>query len=96
MELLDRSSPEDLPPPTAEAILIRVAMARWLGSIPRADALRVLQGMAEDLATEESLSNVLLIRPPADQPAVNLARRQAIAQFRRFLPVWLQALDDGE
>lgn len=94
MANLEMNALDDLPAPSAEAILFRVAMSHWLALLPKPDALRVLRGMAEDLANEDSLSNVLLMRPPPEQAAVNRARRQAIASFRRFLPVWLQAIDE--
>jgi hypothetical protein len=93
---LEWSTLEDLPPPTALAILFRVAMTHWLGSLPKSEALSVLRGMAEDLATEESLASVMLLRPPPEQAAVNRARREAISLFRRLLPVWLAALDGAE
>lgn len=69
-------------------------MARWLASLPKEEALRILRAMAEDLATEEAFANVLLLRPPPEQKDENRERKRAIAAFRRFLPVWLAAIDE--
>lgn len=96
MRELENRVAEELPEPDALTILFRVAVTHWMKSLPKDEALKILHGMAEDLANEHSLSNVLLMRPPPEQGAVNRERRRACAMFRRFAPVWLAAIDEDE
>ena len=79
----------ELPEPSAEAVLIRVSISAFLEVIGRKRGSEFLKIMAEALASEERLSEILPIRPASDHEAVQKARRRALALFRAQLPVYL-------
>jgi hypothetical protein len=72
--------------------LIRVAIAAFLEVVGPKKAERFLNIMAESLASEERLSEVLKIRPPTDDAALSEARREAMLWYRQVLPVFMARL----
>lgn len=80
---------ERLPAPSAEIVLIRVALSAYLSTVSKKRGDALLRTMAELLTSEETLSQLLPIRPAADHVAVSRARRGALAIFRALLPTWL-------
>lgn len=97
MSELRGSAAELLPPPSAELVLLRVAIEAFIATAPRKRSERFLKLMAQTLAREENLSGLFHIRPMSDRAAVQRARRQASAMFEAYLPVWLAGIPgDGE
>jgi hypothetical protein len=84
--------PEELPPPSAELVLWRVSVEAYLACAGKKRSERFLQLMAEKLANEENLSQVFQIRPTEDAIRVRRARREAVAMFERYLPIFLARL----
>lgn len=84
--------PDDLPPPSAELVLLRVVIESHLATAPRKRAERYLRTITEKLAAEENLSAVFQIRPTAQHEEVRRARRQAALMFERLLPIFLARL----
>lgn len=80
---------QDIPPPSPEFILVRVAIQAYLSTVSPKKADAFLRAMADTLADEESLSLIVDIRPPASAQAVAKARRGALAMFRAYLPAFL-------
>ena len=89
---------EELPPPSAEMILLRVFVEALLEccKVPRKRRARVfIDTAASILANEESLSLIVPIRPTTQMAEVNRARRQALAIFRAYAPTFLARLPPG-
>lgn len=80
---------QDLPPPSPEIILIRVAISAYLSTNSKKKGDAFLKAMAEILRDETSLAAVVAIRGPAQADAVAKARRGAMALFRALLPTLL-------
>jgi hypothetical protein len=72
----------ELPPPSAELILIREVIDWHLASLPRREAARAREQLAERFAKLDSIGRVIVIRPRPQHAAVARARRQAAAWFR--------------
>jgi hypothetical protein len=90
--LSPRPEPDDLPQASAEAVLIRVAISSYIAVSGRKRGERFLRLMAETLASEEAVSEIMPIRPRSDHEDVQKARRGALALFRAQLPVFLARL----
>lgn len=78
-----------MPPPSAEIVLVRVAISAFLRVIGPRRADEFLREMAQMLADEESLASIVQIRPSGSAAEVSKARRGAIALFRALLPTFL-------
>lgn len=76
----------ELPPPSPELVLWRVLTEAMVEELGRKRGERLLRTIARKLSSEESLSEVMRIRPASDDAAVAHARRQAMAFFRQTLP----------
>lgn len=87
-----QSETDDLPAASAEAVLIRVAITSFIAINGRKKSERFLRLMAETLASEDAVSEILPIRPATDHASVQKARRGALALFRAQLPVFLAKL----
>jgi hypothetical protein len=96
MSNLEPTQRDDFPAPSHETVLLRVMVCAYLAGLPKREAERYLRRIAEALASEESLLSISLLRPPPEQAEVNKARRQAIAVFRRYLPLFLACLEELE
>jgi hypothetical protein len=72
----------ELPPPSAELVLIREITDWYLASLPRREAERARAELAERFAQVESIGRVVPIRPRPQHAAVARARREAAAWFR--------------
>jgi hypothetical protein len=83
----------ELPEPTAELFLLRVFAEAFISTMPRKRGEAFLRAAAEIMAREESLAAVIPIRPE-DRHASATARREAMATFRRDMPVFLARLPD--
>lgn len=83
---------EDMPDPAAALVLWRVSVEAFLEVSSRKKGEEFLSVIAGKLASEESLSQVLTIRPEIQRSAVQRARREAGELFRRYLPVFLARL----
>lgn len=86
---------EDLPPASAELVLIRVMVTAYLATAhckPRSRAREFVKVASGILADEESASLVFPIRPMSQQHKTALARRQAVAMFRQYMPVFMAAV----
>lgn len=87
----------DLPAPSPELVLVRVCVEAYLATAhvkPRQRARAFLRVASTILADEESVALTFPIRPSADARAVTEARRQAIAVFRQYIPVFMARLPD--
>lgn len=98
MEVVTETEPlvrDLLPPPDPTLVLIRVFVEAYLATAhlkPRARARAFLDVATNALATEESVALVFPIRPTSEHARVSLARRQAVALFRQYLPVFIARL----
>ncbi|WP_332690049.1 hypothetical protein [Devosia sp.] len=90
--IADQSAPEELPPPSAEIVLLRVFVSAYLTTNSRKKGDAFLRAAAEILASEESLAAVMPIRGASQAAAVSKARRGAIALFRALTPTFLGRL----
>lgn len=81
--------PSELPEPSAVLVLFRVFLCAFLTVSGPKKGEAVLREMAEMLATEESLSSIMPIRPASQAHGVTKARREAVAAFRALLPAFL-------
>lgn len=89
------SPPEELPPPSAELVLIRVMVEAFLVSadLPKGKrAFGAVRVASEILATEETVAALFPVRPRSQQAAQARARRQAIAMFREWTPLFAARL----
>lgn len=89
----------ELPAPSAELVLIRVLTSAYLATChvkPHRRAKAFLRAATKMLASEESASAILPIRPNTQLNAVAVARRQAVALFRQYIPMFTAAglMDD--
>lgn len=82
----------ELPPPSAELVLIRVQTEALMAVLGPAKSRKLLRLMAEKLAWQETLSNVRVFRPVDEMAKVRTARRQAAAIFERLEPSLVAAL----
>jgi hypothetical protein len=78
-----------LPPPSAEAILLRTAIMAFIAISGRRKAAAFLREMAVMLADEEAMSLIFPIRPSSNHAEVSRARREAIALFEAHLPAYM-------
>lgn len=69
-------------------------MEAHLATLSRKRGERFLRLMAEKLAEEQNLSEVIAIRPSSQQQAVRRSRRQAAELFERLLPILLARLPE--
>lgn len=84
-------SPE-LPPPDVSLVLVRVAIESFIDVAGPKKGERFLKSMADRLASEERLSEVLRLRPASDEEAARRARREAMQWFRTMLPLFMARL----
>lgn len=85
---------EALPDPTAATVLWRVSIQAFIATSSRRRSERFLRHMAETLASEDTVSEILPIRPRSDHAALMQARREAMAMFRALLPTFLAMLPE--
>lgn len=86
---------EELPAPSAELVLIRVAIQAYMASAhekPRRRARAFLTAASSILADEQSVSELLPIRPATAHARVMASRRAAVAIWRQMLPVFIAKL----
>jgi hypothetical protein len=78
----------EMPEPSAEIVLIRVAISAFLATTSEKRAEAFLRHMAETLADEESLAAISPIRRATHARSVSKARRGAVAMFDALLPTF--------
>ncbi len=86
---------EGLPPMTPEFILWRATFEGLMeaSKAPRRRRARVLvETTAQVMADEETLAQIMPIRPEREAAEVAKARRQAVALFRTYSPIFLARL----
>jgi len=83
---------DEVPPPSAELILLRVCIEAFLETSPRRRARAFLDVAASILATEDTLAELMPSRPASEHARLSLARRQALAMFRAYLPTFIARL----
>lgn len=83
---------ESLPAPSAEIVLLRVFAEAFLTVMPRRKAERFLRVVSEIMATEESVSLVLPIRPASQSGEIRRARREAMSLYKQLLPTFVARL----
>jgi hypothetical protein len=90
----------DLPPPSAELVLIRTFVAAYLATChlkPGRRAKAFIRAAADMLESEESMSHINAIRSSPAERQCAITRRQAVAMFRRYVPTFVAAgLMDAE
>jgi hypothetical protein len=69
-----------------------VFVQSYLATVSKRRGDAFLRHAADLLATEESLSGIMPIRPPAAHGSVSKARKQALAVFRAYLPVLIASV----
>lgn len=89
---LRESEPEALPAPSAVLVLIRVLVQSYLATCGRRRAEAFLRYASELLADEESITQLLPLRPASQHAEVTKARREAVALFRRYVPAFIAAM----
>lgn len=83
---------DELPEPSAELVLWRVSVEAFIACAGRKRSEKFLRLMAEKLANEDNLASVFQIRPNSDAVRVSKARKQAVAMFEKYLPIFLARL----
>lgn len=83
---------EELPAPSAEMVLIRVAIESYLATAhmkPRERSRAFFDKASSILADEESVALLFPIRPASGHSSVSRARREAVAIWQAFAPTFL-------
>lgn len=83
---------EDMPPASPEIVLWRVAMMSFLSVVDRKTGEKFLAAMAETLADEQAVSQIVPIRGSSSFAAVQDARKRAVAIFHAFWPIFRATL----
>lgn len=81
-----------MPPPEVSLVLIRTGAEAIIRALGRKRGERFLREWLAILATEDSVSQILPIRPPADRADVMMARRGAVAWLRQVAPTLIAAM----
>lgn len=87
---------EELPPPSAELVLIRVFVTAYLATTTPRRANAFLREAARLLESEESVALLLPIRGASQYAQVAMARRSAVALFRQLMPTFVACLPGEE
>jgi len=77
-------APEPMPEPSAEFTAIRVIVMYWLDSLPRKQRLEAIAEITGRMNSLSDLSNVTVIRPHKQWPAVRAARTGARLWWNAF------------
>lgn len=87
--MIERVAGEELPPPSAMGVLVRVWVTSFIATahLPRKKRAKAfLKYAGRMLESMESISNVSPIRPASAHEDVQKARRQALALYRAQEP----------
>lgn len=85
--------PGELPEPSAEMILLRVFAEAYVATNSRRKGEKFLRFVAAKLADEENFAAVFPIQPTPTWGAARRAQRQAVGQYRAWLPALLSRVD---
>jgi len=89
------TQPETTPDALTAVILWRVSVEEMIADLPRKRGERILRGIAQRIAEEQSLANVVSLRePPGRRPAAHKARAAAARIYEQCLPIFLARLRD--
>lgn len=77
----------ELPPPSADRVLIMALVRAWLRTLPRKQRRDAVRYVSEILSLEIGDPNVVRLRPPAQDAEVMTARLQAEAFWAAALPM---------
>lgn len=86
------SEVDALPPPTPEAVSLRVFTCAFLSTMNRRKGEAFLREVARLYADEDEMAKIWPIRPTSERPAVLRARAASLAWFRATLPTFLASL----
>lgn len=90
-----KSDAAELPPPSAELVLIRVFVQASLATAhekPKHRARALLARASSILRDEETVALLLPIRSASERASVTRARREALAMFRQLMPTFVAEL----
>lgn len=85
----------ELPPPSAELVLIRVFVTSYLATAherPKRRAEAFLSEAARLLKSESTVALLLPIRPAAQHSELTRVRKEAVALFSHLLPLFVASL----
>jgi hypothetical protein len=85
-----QSNVPELPPPSAELMLIAALVLAHCRTLPRKERDRFLAEVEHTLGLQEASLNVLNFRPRSENRAVHDAMRQARFWFRQAIAVTLR------
>lgn len=91
-QLLDPSSPNDLPDPHASYIVSRVIVEAWLQTVSRKQGKRFLENLASVLQSREDMAHVVVFRRRPTSKDIAKVEREALAALRQMIPAWLLRL----
>lgn len=86
---------EELPPPTPELSLLRMHIEATIVALGPKRSRKYLGVLLEFAADDESLSNVLPLRPPAQRAKLERTRRAALIWLRQLLPTFVKRMDES-
>lgn len=90
--LLEPSTKDEQPAPSASLIVSRVIVEAWLRSVDRKTGAAFLENLACVLADQEEMASVVPIRRTERGAAAARAEREALAALRQMLPVFIATL----
>lgn len=90
--LLDPSTRDELPDPSAPLVISRVIVEAWLRTVPRRTGAMFLENLACVLSNQEEMACVVPIRRTDSGIAAARAEREALAALRQMLPVFIATL----
>ena len=77
---------DELPPPSAELVLMRVFVESFLETAPPKQARAFMRVATAILENEQSVSLAFPLRPSPKQPEITRARMLAVALYQQLLP----------
>ena len=83
---------DDLPPPSAELVMLRVLIEAHLATHSRRKAARFLEAVNDLFDQHDQLRNAYRLRPDVYDDQVVEARRKARNWFNRLMSVYLRRL----
>lgn len=84
---------EDLPPPSAELILLASMNRAFLKTLPKKNRMAYLQDVTDELEVLARLGNVHRIRPARDDPAFRKESVRAFHWWRLSIGQFISSAD---
>lgn len=85
----------ELPPPSAELVLIVALVRAWLRSLSKRERKEVVRYVSELLSLEVESPNVVRLRPASADAEVAAAKLQAEAYWRAMRELLIPVLAEG-